>query len=306
MKRLQHIHKVQELFYELKLRDAVEPDVCTISKDTKMSEVRSILRSQKITAAPVIEDEHLIGIISVEDYINWLKNGKEEVEVTHRMSKDVVTLFDDEPLVEAIRHFEQYRFYEFPVIERETGLLIGVITKFDVIICLLKALDIDFYQKEMEDFSKFHFFHEVVSDHTELSFFYSVPGGKIEVGGEISSKFRKNLSYLNIHPDIITRAAIVFYEAEMNCILYGGGGEIKAKLDKEKILIEITDKGPGIEDIEKVMMPGYSTAPDWIRELGFGAGMGLPNIKKNSEEFSITSMVGEGTTLRSTIPLEGP
>lgn len=304
MKRLQHIHKVQELVYELKLRDAVERDVCTISKDTKMSDVRSILRNQKITAAPVIEDSRLMGIISVEDYINWLQKGMEDMEVTQRMSKDVVTLFDDEPLVEAIRHFEQYRFYEFPVIERQSGTLIGVITKFDVIICLLKALDIDFYQKEVADFSKFHFFHEVHSDHTELSFSYSVPGGKIEAGGEISSKFRKNLSYLNIHPDIITRAAIVFYEAEMNCIMYGGGGKIKATLDKEKIEIEIADKGPGIEDIEKVMMPGYSTAPDWIRELGFGAGMGLPNIKKNSQHFSISSVVGEGTTLKSTIPLE--
>jgi CBS domain-containing protein len=304
MRRLQHIHKVQELVYELKIRNAVEEEVCTISKDTMMSDVRAILREQKITAAPVIDNSKLIGIISVEDYINWLQEGGEDTEVSNRMSRDVITMYDDEPLIDAIRAFEEYRYYEFPVMERNTDRLIGVITKFDVIIGLLKALDIDYYQKEIEDFSNFHFFKEVVSEDTRLSFYYTVPNGKIELGGEVASKLRKNLSYLGIHPDIIVRAAIVTYEAEMNCIMYGGGGEMRAFLDKNKIVIEVSDEGPGIEDIEKVMLPGYSTAPDWIRELGFGAGMGLPNIEKNSEKLDIQSELGKGTKLTSTIPLE--
>ncbi len=306
MRRLKQIHKVQELVYELKLRDAVEEGVFTISKDTMMSDVRTILRERKITAAPVIDENRLIGIISVEDYINWLQEGVPDTAVSERMSRDVVTMYDDEPMVDAIRAFEMYRFYEFPVLERKTEELIGVITKFDVIVCILKALDIDYYQKEIQDFSNFHFFNEVISDDTRLSFYYTVPDGKIELGGEVASKLRKNLSYLGIHPDIIVRAAIVTYEAEMNCIMYGGGGEIKAYLDKDRIVIEINDEGPGIEDIEKVMQPGYSTAPDWIRELGFGAGMGLPNIKNNSDHFEITSTLGKGTRLKSTIPLEVP
>lgn len=306
MRRLKQIHKVQELVYELKLRDAVEEGVFTISKDTMMSDVRTILRERKITAAPVIDENRLIGIISVEDYINWLQEGVPDTAVSKRMSRDVVTMYDDEPMIDAIRAFEMYRFYEFPILERKTEELIGVITKFDVIVCILKALDIDYYQKEIQDFSNFHFFNEVVSDDTRLSFYYTVPEGKIERGGEVASKLRKNLSYLGIHPDIIVRAAIVTYEAEMNCIMYGGGGEIKAYLDKDRIVIEINDEGPGIEDTEKVMQPGYSTAPDWIRELGFGAGMGLPNIKNNSEHFEITSTLGKGTRLKSTIPLEVP
>lgn len=307
MRRLQQIHKVQELFYELKIRDAVDEEVYTISRNTNMSDVRPILRERKITAAPVMDGKQLIGIVSVEDYINWLQAGGEDIPVSERMSREVVTMYDDEPLVDAIKGFEKYRYYEFPILERTTGNLIGVVTKFDVIICLLKALDIDFYEKEISDYAHFHFFKEVISDDTRLSFSYSVPDGKIELGGEAASKLRKNLSYLGIHPDVIVRAAIVAYEAEMNCIMYGRGGEIKVVLDEEKILIEITDEGPGIENIEQVMLPGYSTAPDWIRELGFGAGMGLPNIKQNSEKFQITSTVGEGTKLKSTIPLEvGP
>ena len=304
MRRLQQIHKVQELVYELKIRDAVDQEVCTISKDTKMSEVRTILRGKKITAAPVLDENNLIGIVSVEDYINWLQEGIKDVPVPDRMSRDVVTIYDDEPLVDAIKNFEQYRFYEFPVLERKTGNLTGVITKFDVIVCLLRALDIDFYQKEVDNFSNFHFFQDVVSEDTKLSFSFSVPGGEIEAGGEAASQLRKNLTYLGIHPDIILRAAIVSYEAEMNCIMYGGGGKISAVIDKDKITITISDGGPGIEDIDQVMQPGFSTAADWIRELGFGAGMGLPNIKQNSETFEIESKPGKGAKLTSTILLE--
>lgn len=304
MRRLQQIHKVQELVYELKIRDAVDREVCTISKDTKMSEVRTILRGEKITAAPVLDENKLIGIVSVEDYINWLQEGTRDVSVAERMSREVITLYEDEPLVDAIKDFEQYRYYEFPVLERKTEKLTGVVTKFDVIVCLLRALDIDFYQKEIDDFSKFHFFDDVISEDTKLSLTFTVPGGKIEMGGEAASQLRKNLTYLGIHPDIIVRAAIVAYEAEMNCVMYGGGGVITAVIDREKIVITISDEGPGIEDIEKVMQPGFSTAPDWIRELGFGAGMGLPNIKRNSEEFDIQSQPGKGTKLTSMIPLE--
>jgi len=281
MRRLQQIHKVQELVYELKLRDAVDADVCTISMDTKMSEIRTILRNRKIAAAPVLHENNLVGIVSVEDYINWLLEDGEDTTVSKRMSRDIVTMYDDEPLIDAIKGFEEYRFYEFPILERATGKLKGVVTKFDVIICMLKALDIDVYQREIKEYKEIHFFDEVVSENTLLSFTFRIPDGKIERGGEAASRLRKNLSYLGIHPDIIVRAAIVAYEAEMNCIMYGGGGRITATLDGEKIVIEISDDGPGIEDIEQVLVPGYSTAPDWIRELGFGAGMGLPNIKSN-------------------------
>ncbi len=304
MRRLQQIHKVQELVYELKIREAVEMEVCTISKDTNMSEVRSILRERKITAAPVIDKDNLIGIVSVEDYINWLLEGSDDIPVSERMSRDVISMYGDEPLVDAIKAFEKYRYYEFPILDRTTENLIGVVTKFDVIVCLLKALDIDFYQKEIADFSNFHFFNEVASEDTRLTFSYTVPGGAIERGGEVASKLRKNLSYLGIHPDVIVRVSIVTYEAEMNCIMYGGGGNINVMLDKDRVMIEISDEGPGIENIEQVMLPGYSTAPDWIRELGFGAGMGLPNIKQNSDKFEITSTIGKGTKLKSTIPLE--
>jgi CBS domain-containing protein/anti-sigma regulatory factor (Ser/Thr protein kinase) len=304
MKRLKQIHKVQELVYELKIRDAAVADVLTVSPDTMMGELRSILRSSKITAAPVIQDGELRGIISVEDYINWLTEGSEDCPVSDRMSRDLIVMYDDEPMVDAIKSFEKYRYYEFPVLERNSDRLVGVITKFDVIVALLRSLDIDYYKKEINEYKRTHFFNDVQSDDTNLVFRYHIAGKDIKTGGEASSKLKRNLGYLGIHPDIVRRVAIATYEAEMNLIIYGGGGDIEAILNSSVIRIDISDNGPGIPDIEQAMKPGFSTASDWVRELGFGAGMGLPNIKNCAEHFSIDSTIGKGTRLTITIPLE--
>jgi len=304
MKRLTQIHKVKELVYELKTRDATVTDVLTMSPETMMSQVRPILRSRKITAAPVISNDELLGIVSVEDYINWLTEGVPDCPVSERMSQDLITMFEDEPIVNAIINFEKYRYYEFPVINRETGKLVGIITKFDVLVALLKALDIDYSKKEISEYTRTHFFHDVHADETTLVFRYHVPGNDIKAGGEASSRLKKNLGYLGIYPEIIRRAAIASYEAEMNLIIYGGGGEIVVTIDSRNIVIDVTDSGPGIPDIEQAMKPGFSTASDWVRELGFGAGMGLPNIQSCAEHFDIQSTVGKGTRLKITIPLE--
>jgi anti-sigma regulatory factor (Ser/Thr protein kinase) len=240
----------------------------------------------------------------VEDYINWLSSNCADVPVTECMSRDLITMFEDEPMVDAIKNFEKYRYYEFPVVNRETGKLYGIITKFDVLIALLKALDIDYSEKEIMEYTRTHFFNDVSADETTLMFRFRVTGDNVSAGGEASSKLKKNLGYLGIHPEIIRRAAIASYEAEMNLIIYGGGGTITSTLDSRNIFIEVIDSGPGIPDIEQAMKPGFSTASDWVRELGFGAGMGLPNIKSCAKHFEIHSTVGVGTTLHITIPLE--
>jgi anti-sigma regulatory factor (Ser/Thr protein kinase) len=106
---------------------------------------------------------------------------------------------------------------------------------------------------------------------------------------------------LGIHPHVIRRVAVATYEAEINIVVYTEGGEIVAEVRPNHIKIEALDKGPGIPDIEQAMQPGYSTAPDWVREMGFGAGMGLPNIKSCADEMQLRSTVGVGTHLTITI-----
>ena len=122
--------------------------------------------------------------------------------------------------------------------------------------------------------------------------------------GETATHFKETLKSLGLPPDICRKAAIVVYEAEMNIVIHGGGGVMCLQVEEDKVTIISKDEGPGIENLELAMKEGYSSAPDFIRELGFGAGMGLPNIKKNSDELYIDTAPGKGTKLRAVIYLD--
>lgn len=127
---------------------------------------------------------------------------------------------------------------------------------------------------------------------------YEVDGENFLRAGEASAAVKRVLKQLGISGEIVRKVAIAMYEAEMNMVIHGKGGIIDAVLTNQYVEIVLKDKGPGIPDIALAMQEGYSTAPAHIRELGFGAGMGLPNIKKYSDELDITSKCQEGTTVK--------
>jgi serine/threonine-protein kinase RsbT len=130
---------------------------------------------------------------------------------------------------------------------------------------------------------------------------FNISGGDFVNAGEVASKVKKILQDLGVPNKVIRRATIAIYEAEMNVVWYARQGTLTLSVTPELLHIKVTDEGNGIEDIELAMREGYSTASEEIREKGFGAGMGLPNIKKNSDEFYIASVVGQGTVLDITI-----
>ena len=129
----------------------------------------------------------------------------------------------------------------------------------------------------------------------ELNF--EIEEGNFSIAGKASSKIKKVLKQLNIDSKCIKQIVIAIYEAEVNVVAHSFGGNLKALIAEDGIEITIKDKGPGIESIEKAMETGFSTASKKVREMGFGAGMGLPNIKKNTDDLNIESKIGEGTTL---------
>ncbi len=137
-----------------------------------------------------------------------------------------------------------------------------------------------------------------------MEYHYTVPGDDIARAGKASSEIKKDLKRLGIEPEIIKRTAVAMYEAEMNMAVHAGGGKADVFVDESAITIIMRDEGPGIPDIELAMQDGYSTAPDVAREMGFGAGMGLPNIKGNVDEFKISSSPGCGTTLTMKINIK--
>ena len=130
---------------------------------------------------------------------------------------------------------------------------------------------------------------------------YSVPGDDFPRAGEASGDVKHKLKKLGYNPSAIRRVSIAMYEGEINMVIHAGGGEAKVDVDPDKVVIVLTDHGPGIADVEKAMQEGWSTAPDNVRSLGFGAGMGLPNMKKYSDEMTIDSVVGQGTTLKMVV-----
>lgn len=134
-----------------------------------------------------------------------------------------------------------------------------------------------------------------------MKFHYEVDGNDFTLAGRTSSEVKKRLKQLGLNPEVIRRVAIAMYEAEINMVIHADGGTIDVEVTPQEIRIVFKDRGPGIPDIEKAMQEGFSTAPHEVRELGFGAGMGLPNIKKNSDEMKIESTVGVGTTITITI-----
>lgn len=132
---------------------------------------------------------------------------------------------------------------------------------------------------------------------------FEIVGRDFSRAGSVSTKIKEILQELGVGSSIIRRTAIVAYEAEMNIVMYARCGEIILNLTPSAIHIQVKDEGQGIEDIELAMKEGYSTATDEMREMGFGAGMGLPNIKKNADKFEISSKPGIGTTLDITLYL---
>ncbi len=126
---------------------------------------------------------------------------------------------------------------------------------------------------------------------------YEVPANDFTRAGEASSSLKSNLKKMGVNPEIVRKVAIAMYEGEINMVIHATGGTIDVTVSPEEIEMILRDQGPGIEDISLAMQAGFSTAPDNIRNLGFGAGMGLPNMKKYSDEFDIESTVGVGTTV---------
>jgi CBS domain-containing protein/anti-sigma regulatory factor (Ser/Thr protein kinase) len=299
------ISKIQELVYEIRVGDVMKRNVITVSPQSPMSQLREILRDKRVSGTPVVEDNKLVGIISIEDFIKWLAGREPDCPISDKMIRNVQTLYADEPLTQAVNKFEQYGFGRFAVIDQEDNRLVGIITKGTIVEGLLKKLEIDQYKEEEIYRHRIkRFFDDILADKASLFFRYDVPGHDFKRAGEGASRLKATLRRLGLAPQVVRRVAIATYEAEMNLIIYTDGGTISVRVEPHEVRVRVSDSGPGIPDIDKALEPGYSTAPEWVRELGFGAGMGLDNIRKCATKMGLRSTVGKGTQLSIHISVE--
>ena len=295
--------KIQELSYELKIEDVMTKNLETVTPTMSVCSLREILQKKRISGVPVTDKDKLVGIISIEDFLKCVESGERDAVIKDKMTTKIKTMYADEPLVRAVAKFEKYRFGRFPVISRNDKRLVGIITKSDIIGGVLKKLETAYHNEEERKYRASHIFNDIAADEVCLQFQYNVEGKNFDKAGEAATGLKKTLYRLGLSPEIVRRTAISTYEAEINIVAYTDGGEITAFVNPHQVKILVTDKGPGIKDVNKAMTPGFSTAPGWVRELGFGAGMGLPNIKKFADTMTLQSTVEKGTHLEIVIKL---
>jgi CBS domain-containing protein/anti-sigma regulatory factor (Ser/Thr protein kinase) len=300
------VSRLQELIYELKIAQVMKREVITITPQTSMREFKELLRLKRISGMPVVEGQKLVGIISLEDLIKALEQGEMDAPVGEKMTRHMETLYDDESVMQAVNRMARFGFGRFPVTDR-SGQLVGILTRGDIIRGLLRRLEVDYHEEEIHRYRASHIFEDILSDRTSLLLRYKVQARDFSGGGAASSKIKRAIERLGGSPSLSRRVGVAAYEAEMNLIIHAAsGGEIVVEIQPDQVRIVAIDTGPGISDIEQAMRPGFSTAPEWIREMGFGAGMGLLNIKRCADEMKLESKMGAGTRLETWFRIQPP
>lgn len=288
---------ILELIHRIKVKDVMTSALKTGERSTPLREIQRIMRENRISGVPILEDYRLVGMISVDDIIRALDQGYIESPAELHMSKKLIVLEDDMPISFGITYFEKYKYGRFPVINKEKEL-VGIVTSRDITLGLLMELN-----KTIEDME-----HQLQAQSRPLTegqerkeFF--VRQYDYEQAGRASTEIKKYLNDKGVDRKILRSIAVASYELEMNLVNHSVGGFMIFTIQPDRVIIEAVDKGPGIPDLEKAMTEGWSTANDWIRSLGFGAGMGLPNTRRVCDEFEINSEVPAGTHVKGTIYL---
>jgi CBS domain-containing protein/anti-sigma regulatory factor (Ser/Thr protein kinase) len=291
------ISRVEELSYDLKIREVMTTRLHTASSEMPISKVLDLLRIHRISGLPVVEGDKLVGIVSLEDIVRAMQNNDLGAPTSQYMTREVVTVASYDSIVKAIRTFTEKQLGRLPVLD-ENRQLVGMITKGDITRGILIALQKDYKEEEVRRYRASHLFEDINSERTTLVLRYTIKAGDFTQGGKASSDIKRALIRLGADPQITRRCCIAVYEAEMNLIIHTtNGGILKLEVEPHRITMSATDDGPGILDTEKVFQPGYSTASEQVREMGFGAGMGLVNMKRCVDTIDLQSTVGEGTKL---------
>jgi CBS domain-containing protein/anti-sigma regulatory factor (Ser/Thr protein kinase) len=291
------INRVEELSYDLKTRDVMTTALRTASPQMPLSKVLDILRINRISGVTVLEEGKLVGIVSLEDIVRAMEKNDLAAPTSQYMTRDVITVASYDSIVKAIRIFTEKGLGRLPVVD-EDQKLVGMITKGDITRGILVALQKDYKEEEVRRYRARHLFEDIISERTTLVLRYTIKAGDFTQGGKASSHIKRALIRLGADPQLTRRCCIAVYEAEMNLIIHTtNGGILKLEVEPHRITMSTTDNGPGIPDTEKVFQPGYSTATEQVREMGFGAGMGLVNMKRCVDTIDLNSKVGEGTKL---------
>jgi len=283
-----------EMVYKMRIKDVMTSPPVTVTRKQTIRDVKNIMKEKHITGMPVAENERLFGVISMDDVIQALELNQLDDPVEKHMVTNVVVLEQDMPVSMGISYFGKYNFRRFPVLD-QNNILVGIITSRDINTSLLQEL--------LKEINKLEDSNEHAPDKMSLTNTYNTNKYDFEHAGRAANDIKKFMKSKHRNPKNIRRVAVAAYELEMNQVVHSDGGTIKFILTSDKVEIIAEDIGPGIDNIEQALIEGYSTANEWIRSLGFGAGMGLVNVQRVADEFDIKSSKEKGTTVHVIINL---
>lgn len=300
------LYKYKKIFGFIQAQDIMNKSVIMLTQDKKVRDAREIMRAHRFSGIPIVtdlEEKKLAGIISIENIIKCLETNQLDLYIYEVMTKKVKFFYPEDTFDFVIDVFRKLGYGRYPVINHSSRV-IGIISRGDLLGAILLKFDsIYLHDKRREeklasdvDLEGFSCITGQNTDNKSCEFTYPITTNNVEEAGTGSASLKKYLQLLNYPEDIIRKVSISTYEAEVNVVIHSGShGEITAHLDKNNIIIRVEDHGKGIEDIEMALQEGFSTASEKVREMGFGAGMGLPNIKRFSDKLVILSEKNKGT-----------
>jgi CBS domain-containing protein/anti-sigma regulatory factor (Ser/Thr protein kinase) len=299
MKESSKLSKYASIFEDIKASDIMTSKVVALTADKKIAHAKEMMKLRKISGIPVIDDtKKLLGIISIEDIINALELNRINEPIGNIMTQNVVAIGVSETLSEIVDKFENYKFGRFPVTDPE-GRIQGIISKEDILHGIIEKFNL-IYIHDKKRTATLDTESSIITGEqlkiAEAEFHYGIETKDIGKAGAGANLLKQFLKERNFNSDILRRVGVATYESEANVVIHSRGeGDIYCFIDDDRIIVRVVDNGIGIEDLDKAMKEGYSTAPDYVRELGFGAGMGIPNMKRFSDKLVILSEKNVGT-----------
>jgi anti-sigma regulatory factor (Ser/Thr protein kinase)/predicted transcriptional regulator len=273
-----------------------------VTEETRVQQAKDIMRVKMISGMPVINRNlSLRGIISIEDIIKVFEKGKLNDPVGKWMTKNTFYLNKDDTIMKFLELNEKRKFGRYPVVNNDMRV-VGVVTKLDILEWLFKKLGyIYVHDKIRFDTLNKNYISSITEENTDtntLDYKLKINYNNVEMIGLGATKLKKFLTDKNIDKDLVRRISIAAYEAEANVVIHSESeGNIFCWIKDDHIKLVIEDFGKGIEDLELAFKEGFSTAQEHVREKGFGAGMGIPNMKRFSDRMTLISSSNKGVKL---------
>lgn len=279
-----------ELIHKLRIRDVMTGNLVTIPRNATMRELKELMQSRRVSGVPVVENKRLYGMVTIEDLLQALEQGRLDEPVTAFMEPNVVTVVEDMPLSIVLSYFNKYEYRRFPVLSVDNEP-VGILTARTISTRLLVEL--------FKEVSRLENQMPTPPPVNSTCYFktFRIQKSDFEHAGMAATEIKNTLQARGVPPKIIRRVAIAAYELEINIVVHSDGGTLTFRADEDEIQIVAKDNGPGIKDVSLALQEGWTTANEWVKSLGFGAGMGLPNARRVSDHFHIESELGVGTVV---------